>query len=99
MPACRCPVHDLQWGIPICRSAHDALMTERRLDVVARFDRYGEASLFCLACAAKVDVVLAAEAWATIGWGSSGPTIGWQSAWRVRAPGHPTRSGVRHTGC
>ena len=64
MPACQCPVHDLQWGIPICRSAYDALMAERRLDVVARFDRYGEASLFCLACAAKVDVVLAAEQWA-----------------------------------
>lgn len=47
----------------MCRSAFDALMAGRRVEVVARFDRYREALLFCPACAAKVDLLLAADEW------------------------------------
>lgn len=49
--------------MPLCRSAYDALMAGRKLDVVARFDRYGEVTLFCPACAQKADLVLAAYEW------------------------------------
>lgn len=61
MSAYECERHGLQWGIPMCRSVHDALLAGKAPDVAARFDLEAEAYLLCPDCAAKASAVLAAE--------------------------------------
>lgn len=45
----------------MCRCAYDALLARRRIDIVARFDLYSDAFLFCSACALELGDVLTAE--------------------------------------
>lgn len=61
MATYECELHELQWGIPMCRSVYDALIAVRRPEVVAVFDRDGVAYLLCPSCAEKARAVVTAE--------------------------------------
>lgn len=61
MTAVECDVHDLNGGALMCRCVYEALLATKKVDVVARFDLYRDAYLFCSACALQLGDVLTAE--------------------------------------